>query len=128
MFNNLITFPIESDQLQWSAKQVVRDNQTVPTLFFRIQMTGTNFPNRALEPYIRIGKTKSSFAIISNDEMAVNAYFDRNVSSLSNQPIEFGYGDEEPLLRIQRRFNNDEIQFLDYKKLKVRPINIEAFR
>jgi hypothetical protein len=128
MFNNLITFPIESDQLQWSVKQVVRDFQNNPTLFFRIKMTGTLFPHRALEPYIKVGKIKSNFVTISSDGLEARGYFDSNISNSSNQVIEFGYGDEEPLLRIKSRFSNDEIQFLDFKRLKVNPINIDAFR
>lgn len=125
MFNNLIQFPIESNLLQWSAKQVVRDYNNQPMLFYRIKMTGTAFPERALEPYIQVGGVKSSFAIISHDGQEVNGYFEGNLTHASNAPIEFGYGDEAPMLRIKQRFIGDEIRRLDLKKLTVKPVNLD---
>lgn len=125
MFNNLIQFPIESELLQWSAKQVIRDHNNSPMLFYRIKITGTFFPTRALEPYIQVGKIKSAFAIIVREGLEVNGYFDVNITEVSNAPIEFGYGEEAPLLRVGRRFAQEEIRRLDVKRLTVKPINLD---
>lgn len=126
MFNNLIQFPIESDLLQWSAKQVIRDHKGSPMLFYRIKMTGTHFDQRALEPYIKVGKVKSTFALISEDGLEVRGYFEESIKNIAEVPIEFGYGQEEPLLRVKRRFIKGDVQRLDLKRLSVKPVNLDT--
>ena len=124
MFSNLIQFPIESSQLLWEAKEVLRDVLDQPHLFLRVRLTGTHFPQRALEPYIRIGEVRSRFVLISEDGLSASGYFDQNVQ---RGAVEFGYGDEPVLLRAARRFEAGPILRLDRAQLPRDVKNLDRF-
>ena len=92
MFDNLIQKPITSEQLTWNSRQVLRDLDGAPHLFARVELKGTHFPERALEPFVRVGKLRSRFVRLAHDGQSVRAYFDRPPTD--GGTVEFGYGDE----------------------------------
>ncbi len=114
MFADLIDFPIESERLRWEARQVLRDLHQEPHLLMRLKLTGTYFPQRALEPFVIVGKVRSRFVEITDDGLSANAYFDEPLPE--GEKPEFGYG-EEVLLRFPRAFDNDAFQPLDPERL-----------
>jgi hypothetical protein len=124
MFKDLIDFPIESERLRWEACLVVRDLNQEPHLLMRIMLTGTHFPERALEPFVIVGKVRSLFVSIADDGLSARAYFDEPVQDGSR--IEFGYG-TEVLLRFPRAFERKGIKLLDPKRLPSNTRFIERF-
>ncbi len=114
MFMDLIDFPIESNHLRWEACLVVRDLNEEPHLFMRLKLTGTHFQERALEPFVVVGKTRSRFVTISDDGLTARAYFD--VQLPQGGRVEFGYG-TDLLLRFPRAFDREEAALLDAKRL-----------
>jgi hypothetical protein len=124
MFANLISFPIQSERLEWSAREVLRDLSGKPHLFWRVKMTGTQFDERALPPYVSVGGVRSIFAVIAPDGLSVSGYFDR---PLRGGVVEFGYHDEPPLLRSARRFEAGAVSRLDRARLPPEVANIERF-
>lgn len=99
MFTDLIDYPIETDRVDHETRQVLRDLDGTPHLFTRVKLTGTEFPHRALEPYVRVGDVESRFVEIDDDGTAARAYFDRPLPQ--GGTIEFGYDVEPPLLRLR---------------------------
>lgn len=124
MFLNLIKFPIESELLQWEAKQVLRDIHKKPHLFLRIKLTGTSFPLRALDPLVKVGDITSKFVIISEDLLEAFAYFDKPIPL--EKTIEFGYEDGI-LLRFPNKFDRTKINLLDFKRLPKMTQNFKKF-
>lgn len=112
--NDLIDLPIETDRVDWEARQVVRDLYGEPHLLDRLTLTGTRFEHRALEPYVAVGDVRSRFVEISEDGLRADAYFDEPIPG--DGTIEFGYGDE-PVLRIRRRFDREDVRRLDPERL-----------
>ena len=76
MFENLITYPIESPLLQWESKIVVRDHEREARLYLRLKLTGTTFPILNSIPFVQAGKVKARFVDIADDGLSVTAYFD----------------------------------------------------
>jgi len=124
MFRDLIDFPIESERLRWEARLVVRDLNQQPHLLVRIRLTGTHFPDRALEPFVVVGKVRSRFVNIADDGLSADAYFDEPVPQGGR--IEFGYG-AEVLLRLPRAFDSEAVELLDLKRLPSNTRFIERF-
>jgi len=124
MFTDLIDFPIESERLQWEAGMVIRDLNQEPHLLMRIKLTGTHFPQRALKPFVAVGKARSRFVSIADDGLSACAYFDEPGPDGSR--IEFGYG-EEVLLRFPKPFYREVVRFLDPKRLPSNTRFIERF-
>jgi len=114
MFMDLVEFPIESEHLRWEARLVVRDLNEEPHLLMRIKLTGTHFPQRALKPFVLVGKVRSRFVSIADDGLSACAYFDEPLQQGGR--IEFGYG-TEVLLRFPRAFEREGVELLDPKRL-----------
>ena len=114
MFENLIAYPIESPQLKWESKMVVRDEDRQARLFVRVRLTGTSFPIFNSIPFVRIGKVKARFVKIADDQLTVDAYFDSVVPT--DASIEFGY-DDQPLLRFPNAFHAGRVNRLDNTRL-----------
>jgi hypothetical protein len=113
MFTDLIEYPIESSRLRWEARQVVRDLHQVPHLLLRLKLAGTYFPQRALEPWVRIGRLRSRFVQIAPDGLSASAYFDRLPRGGT---VELGYG-PDVLLRFPERFGAEPLRALEVKRL-----------
>lgn len=124
MFRDLITFPIEHPRLAWEARQALRDFKGKPHLFLRLRLTGAQFPHRALEPFVQIGRTRSVFVEIAADELSARAYFDQLPPG--DTIVEFGYEDEA-LLRFPRRFVRSDATRLDRRRLPRGTANIDRF-
>ena len=124
MFWDLIDFPIESERLRWEARLVVRDLDQNPHLLMRIKLTGTHFPQRALKPFVVVGKVRSLFVSIADDGLSACAYFDQPLPP--GDRIEFGYG-MEVLLRFPRAFSHEAVELLDPKRLPNNTRSIERF-
>jgi hypothetical protein len=75
MYYDLIKFPIRHEKLQWEAREALLDVYGVPRLFLRIRLSGTAFPLLARRPQVWIGKTAAEKVMISDDRLAVRAYF-----------------------------------------------------
>jgi hypothetical protein len=113
MFSDLIEYPIESPKLRWEAKRVVRDLYEQPHVLLRLKLEGTHFPQRALEPWVRIGNVRSRFVEIAPDGLTALAYFDRLPRSGT---VELGYG-PDVYLRFPQRFLAEPVRPLDLKRL-----------
>jgi hypothetical protein len=124
MFMDLIDFPIESKRLHWEARQVVRDLYEKPHLLLRLKLTGTHFPQRALEPFVVVGKMRSRFVEIAEDGLSANAYFDEPLPVGGR--VEFGY-EREVLLRFPAVFDSETVELLDPKRLPERTRLVERF-
>ena len=114
MFMDLVEFPIESERLQWEARQVLRDFDKRPHLLLRIKLKGTYFHQRALEPFVLVGNVRSRFVTISDDGLSALAYFDKLVPE--ERKIKFGYGNEV-FLKFPKPFEYENVQLLDLKRL-----------
>ncbi|HYO14872.1 MAG TPA: hypothetical protein VE685_16890 [Thermoanaerobaculia bacterium] len=83
--------------LSWQAREVVREIDDRPHLVARVEISGTYFPHRAPEPFVRIVQDdreviESWFADVSDDNRALVGYFPVDVPLRGI--AEFGYGDE----------------------------------
>jgi hypothetical protein len=114
MFTDLIDYPIESDRLNWEARQVLRDLNQEPHLLIRVKLGGTYFPQRALEPFAVVGKVRSRFVEIADDGLSARAYFGEPLPEGGR--IEFGYG-EQILLRFPGAFDPGVVECLDPERL-----------
>jgi hypothetical protein len=124
MFEDLIEWPIVSDRLRWEGKQVLRDLVGGPHILFRLKLSGTYFPERSSEAFVRIGKVRSRFVRIASDALSVNAYFDQPPPS--EGVIEFGYA-QDVRLRCARRFESATIGRLSRALLPPNVRNLERF-
>ncbi len=124
MFLDLVDLPIESERLHWEGRQVLRDLDNEPHLLMRVKLTGTFFPQRSEEPFVRVGEVQSRFVEIAEDGQSVNAYFDQPLQPRS--VVEFGYGNEI-LLRVPQRFSLDRIQVLDPQRLPANTRFLDRF-
>lgn len=124
MFTDLIDFPIESERLHWEARQVLRDLNKEPHVLLRIKLTGTYFPQRALEPFVIVGKVRSRFVEIADDGLSACAYFDEQLKHGGR--IEFGYG-RKILLRLPGAFDVETVKTLDLERIPRNTRLIERF-
>ena len=114
MFTDLIQFPVESPQLSWESKVVVREINKGPRLYIRLQLTGTKFPLFNTIPFVRVGRVVTHHVVIADDGLSANAYFEQALPE--EGVVEFGY-DVNPLLRFPRRFTSDAVTRLDQNRL-----------
>ena len=124
LFNNLINWPIVSEQLQWEGNQVLRDLAGHPHLFFRLKLSGTFFAERSAEAFIQIGKLRSRFVRIAPNGLSVDAYFSQPPPSAG--AVEFGYGNQV-YLRCARRFDASVTARLDRLRIPANVRNLELF-
>jgi hypothetical protein len=124
MFEELIEWPIVSERLQWEGKQVLRDVGGEPFLLFRIKLAGTFFPERAAEPFVRIGRLRSRFVRIAADGQSANGYFDEPPPE--EGLVEFGYG-QQVYLQCGRPFTERSTGRLKRALLPANVKNLERF-
>lgn len=124
MFEDLIEWPIVSERLQWEGKQVLRDVGGEPFLLFRVKVAGTFFPERAAEPFVRIGPLRSRFVRIAADGQSASGYFDEPPPE--EEPVEFGYG-QQVYLRCRRPFTERGTGRLKRSLLPANVSNLERF-
>lgn len=115
MFTDLIDYPIETDRIDYEVRQVLRDIDETPHLLIRVKLTGTEFPHRALEPYVRVGDVESRFVRVSGDGTVARAYFDRPLAE--GDTVEIGYGPEPPLVRLRHGIELKDLTPLDPDRL-----------
>lgn len=114
MFQNLVTYPIESPQLKWDSKIIVRDHNRDARLYLRLRLTGTTFPIFNSIPFVQVGKVKARFVAFADDALSVKAYFD---AALPNEgAVEFGY-DDQVLLRFPDVYHSRHVARLDNTRL-----------
>jgi hypothetical protein len=114
MFQNLVTYPIESPLLKWESKLVLRDQDHEARLYLRLRLTGTSFPIFNSIPFVQVGNVKARFVDIADDGLSVKAYFD---TALPNESaIEFGY-DDQVLLRFPNAYHSRYVTRLDNSRL-----------
>lgn len=80
------------EDLHWTLKEVVRDFDEIPHLLLRLTLTGGYFPQRAQEPYVKVGEVASRLVLLSEDGLEARAYFDRPIPE--GAEIIFGYGNQ----------------------------------
>jgi hypothetical protein len=124
MFEDLIEWPIVSERLQWEGKQVLRDVAGEPFLLFRLRVAGTFFPERAAEPFVRIGRLRSRFVRIAADGQSADAYFDEPPPQ--EGMVEFGYG-ADVYLRCRRPFVEGATGRLKRALMPANVRNLERF-
>lgn len=115
MFTDLIDYPIETDRIDYEVAHKLRDLDDTPHLLTRVKLTGTEFPHRALEPYVRVGDVESRFVDISDDGTVARAYFDQPLPE--GGTIEFGYGAEPPRVRLRHGIRLKDLTPLDSDRL-----------
>jgi hypothetical protein len=91
---------------------------------FRLTLTGTHFPERGAEPFVRIGELRSRFVEIAPDGLSANAYFDTPPGT--EGVVEFGY-DQTVLLRCARRFDIRAVGRLRKALLPAHVRNLDRF-
>lgn len=114
MFQNLITYPIESPLLKWESKVVVRDHDQEERLYVRLKLTGTTFPIFNSIPFVQVGRTRARYVDIADDNLSVKAYFDTALPEEGE--VEFGY-DDQVLLRFPDVFQRHLVTRLDNARL-----------
>jgi hypothetical protein len=124
MFEDLIEWPLVSDRLRWEGKQVLRDIGGEPFLLFRLRLTGTYFPERGAEPFVRIGRLRSRFVRIAEDGQTADAYFDEPPPE--EGMVEFGYA-AQVYLRCRRPFIDGAGERLRRASMPANVRNLERF-
>jgi len=114
MFRNLIKYPIEDEHLQWEARYLVQNLNKEPHLLLRLKISGTFFPQRALEPFVLVEKIRSKFVKISKDGKIAYAYFTEPLKG--GGIIQFGYG-QEILLKFPKPFGKEKLKLLEVDRL-----------
>lgn len=114
MFQNLVTYPIESPLLRWESKIVVREQDREARLYLRVRLLGTRFPIFDSIPFVRVGKVRARFIDIADDGLSVRAYFE--AAPPNERPIEFGY-DDRVLLRFPSPYHSRHVTRLDSARL-----------
>jgi len=109
-------------RMAWEAKEVVHDVAQRPHLMIRVRLTGPVFPERAAEPFVRIGRVRARVVEIEKPGNAVRAYFDRMPPE--EGVIEYGY-DDDAWYRFPRRFTHVGMPRLDHDRL---PPDAKRFR
>lgn len=103
-----------SENVEWSSKEVVRDIDGKPHLFVRVTLQGRDFPERALRPYVAIGRRQARFVQIVDAGQRLHAYFDASIPE--EGAIEMGYEDG-PFVRVPRGFDSRRVARLDKSRL-----------
>jgi len=86
----IIRVPDSRKNVKAEIREVVRDMAKKPQIFIRVRLSGWHFPERALEPFLVIGKTVSKFVLIDPEGTTADAYFD--VMPPAAGRLSFGYG------------------------------------
>jgi len=86
----IIRLPDPRNEVKVELREVVRDVKKKPHVFIRIRLSGWHFPERALEPFLVIGKDVSKFVLIDHEGTTADAYFDVRPSAAKR--VSFGYG------------------------------------
>ncbi|OPY86394.1 MAG: hypothetical protein A4E72_01674 [Syntrophus sp. PtaU1.Bin208] len=86
----IIRVPDPRKNVKAEIREVVRDMAKKPQIFIRIRLSGWHFPERALEPFLVIGKAVSKFVLIDPEGTSADAYFD--VMPPAAARLSFGYG------------------------------------
>jgi hypothetical protein len=87
---DVIRLPDPRKEVKVEIREVVRDVGKKPHVFIRVRLSGWHFPQRALEPFLVIGKAVSRFVVLDPDGTAADAYFD--VKPPAAERVSFGYG------------------------------------
>ncbi|SEL94052.1 hypothetical protein SAMN04489760_10171 [Syntrophus gentianae] len=86
----IIRVPDPRKNVKAEIREVVRDMAKKPQIFIRVRLSGWHFPERALEPFLVIGKAVSKFVLIDPEGTAADAYFDMMPPAAAR--LSFGYG------------------------------------
>lgn len=71
-------------------REVVTDFPGKPQLFVRLKLAGWNFPERAPEPFMVVGRTVSERVVIAPDGQSALGYFAEPLPEAEG--VSFGYG------------------------------------
>ena len=109
----------QPSNLEWEAREVVRELNKRPHLLVSIEIKGTYFPHRSAPPFARIvqpdGRTKRSwFVDVSDDNLSLKAYFTLDMPESGK--IEFGYGDMV-IGAVPLNFDRTKVRVLDRARL-----------
>jgi hypothetical protein len=110
--------------LLWRVFEVVKEINDGPHLLACIEISGTYFPHRAVEPFVRIIVSKELvvsclFTDVSPDNRSLVSYFPIDLPSQGM--IEFGYGNQV-MDKIPAKFSTELVTRLDQKKLSEKVI------
>jgi hypothetical protein len=89
-FEEIIRLTEPKPSVKAEIKEVVRDVAEQSHVFIRVRLSGWHFPERALEPFVVIGKVVSRFVRIGPDQTTADAYFDVDLPAADR--LSFGYG------------------------------------
>ncbi len=88
--NEIIRLPDPRENVGAELREVVRDVDQQPHVFWRVRLTGWSFSHRAEEPFLVVGDAVSRFVVIAPDGSVADAYFDQPVPEA--EQVSFGYG------------------------------------
>jgi hypothetical protein len=88
--NEIIRMPDPRKDVKIQVREVVHDFAKKPHVFIRVRLTGWQFPQRAPEPFLVIGKAVSRFVLIEQGGAMADAYFDIRLPAVKR--VSFGYG------------------------------------
>jgi hypothetical protein len=88
--NELIRLPDPKKNVRAEVAEVLKDVKGRPHVFARIKLTGWDFPQRALEPFMLVGKLVSQHVEIAPDGQTAQGYFAAPLPTARR--LSFGYG------------------------------------
>lgn len=86
----VVRLPDPRQSVKAEVSEIIRDMKGRPHLFTRVRLTGWNFPHRAPEPFVMIGRAASAFVLIDRTGSSADAFFE--VYLPDAKTITFGYG------------------------------------
>lgn len=115
-------------KFSWSAKEVIKEIDKKPHLLIRIEISGSHFPHRALEPFMKIRVNKeeimsSWFTDVSRDNSKLIGYFPIDLPSKG--VIEFGYGNQVMGI-VDEKIDFDVISHLDREQLPEKVVAVSV--
>ena len=108
-------------ELEMHTREVVVEMKEYPQLMVEVKITGSYFPHRGAEPFVRIilsdddkKMLPSSWTDVADDNLALLGYFP--VALPERGEVEFGYGDRV-MGRVPLPFELNKVKVLDRRKL-----------
>jgi|SRR5215217_5680183 len=111
-------FSDQLSELSWQAREGIKEIDERPHLLVGIEISGTYFPHRAAEPFVKIVSEPQAiaswFAEVSDDNHRLVGYFPTDLPQQGM--LEFGYG-SQLLGRLPEEFESRAVNRLDRERL-----------
>jgi len=123
-----VTSSPKPPELSWRAQEVIKKIDERPHLVVRLEISGTCFPHRATEPFVRIvteeGQVVANwYADVADDNTSLVSYFPTDLPRRGT--IEFGYGGKL-MGTIPLAFDFQAVTQLDRKRLPKEIVEVSS--